>query len=328
MNFFYIIKKHLARIFVYSIISLSLVQCSLYEDVDLDESFPVAQDALTQEDTNALSFFILSDWGFNGSNNQKMVENEMENISRLINPKFILTCGDNFQNTELKSAGDLLWETNYENLYTTSSLSVPWYPALGNHDYNGNPEAQIEYSSINDKWNMPGRYYTFVKMVDSTTSVRFIVMDTQGLINDFNKLSNTSEYESLPQYIWLKEVLAGNNEDWLFVTGHHPVFSANPYHGDTQIMKDIIKPLFDEYEVDFYICGHDHNFEHAKENGKYTDYIVTGTGGSLRPAGNNLRTVFSLSELGFTCISLTQNLAKLDFITSEGKIGYSYEKMK
>lgn len=292
------------------------------------EHYENAFSTLNRSDSTSLNFFVLSDWGFSGSIGQREVANEMSKISKLVNIKFILTCGDNFQIAGVNSVNDSLWQTNYENVYNDSALLLPWYPALGNHDYMGNPDAEIAYSSISKYWTMPARYYSFVKRIDLRTSALFIVIDTQGLIQAYQNLSDTMNYESIPQYAWIREELSKSENKWVIVTGHHPVFSASTFHGDTYEIKKLIKPLFDYYGVDFYICGHDHHFEHAKFKTEYTDYIVTGTGGNPRPKGTNEQTLFSMSSLGFTYISLSRDKAQLYFITADGLIGYDYLKKK
>lgn len=279
-------------------------------------------------DSNSVSFFVLSDWGFSGSSGQREVAAEMSRISRSAGIDFIMTSGDNFQVAGVTSVNDPLWKENYENVYSDSALQVPWYPALGNHDYYGNPEAQVEYSAISKCWKMQARYYSFVEKVDSASAVRFVVLDTQGLINDYQQLDDTAKYDSIPEYAWLKKTLSESHEKWIIVTGHHPVFSASTFHGDTYEMNKLIKPLFDRYGVDFYVCGHDHDFEHAKDQHNYTEYIVTGTGGYVRPIGKNDRTVFALSELGFSYFIVTRDFIDLYFITATDRIPYSIRKKK
>ena len=278
--------------------------------------------------SDPIHFFVLSDWGFSGSDNQRKVANEMVQISKLVGLNFILTSGDNFQIAGVDSISDPLWFDNYTNVYNDSALQVPWHPALGNHDYYGNPQAQVEYSKLNKNWQMPSRYYTFVEKINSSCSVRFIVLDTQGLIQDYQSLKDTTNVDSIAQYRWFNKVLSESANQWVFVTGHHPVYSASNFHGDTYEMKKLIKPLFDRYKVDFYICGHDHHFEHAKDKTQYTDYIVTGTGGSPRPINGNERTIYCMSSLGFTYVSVSKDEAKLNFITADGFVGYTYAKSK
>lgn len=330
-----LIVKILNRFFFNVIVKSLFIGLSLTLFLSCEDNFnPVRNqssfvfNSLRRSDTCSIKFFILSDWGFSGNTGQREVAAEMSKISKRVGLKFILTCGDNFQIAGVKNINDSLWQTNYENVYNDNALLVPWYPALGNHDYLGNPDAEVAYSSSSKYWSMPARYYSFVKRIDARTSARFIVLDTKGLIQEYNSISDTTAYDSIPQYKWIKELLSQSKEKWIFVTGHHPVFSASTIHGDTYEMKKLIKPLFDKYHVDFYICGHDHHFEHAKIITEYTDYIVTGTGGNPRPVGKNEHTIFSMSSLGFTYIELTPNKSNLYFISAYGEIGYNYVKSK
>ena len=320
-------KNGFFRFMIFMFISLTLMSC-LDDIFKQHKYFLNANTALSKTDTSSLHFFVLSDWGFSGSEGQRKVAAEMSQISKLVGIQFILTCGDNFQIAGVESVNDSLWTTNYTTIYNDSALLVPWHPALGNHDHLGNPDAEVEYTTTSKYWKMPAKYYSFVEKVNARDSARFIVLDTQGLIQEYQNLSDTTDYETTPQYGWLKKLLSGKMEKWIIVTGHHPVFSAATFHGDTYEMKKLIKPLFDQYKVDFYICGHDHDFEHAKEKAEYTDYIVTGTGGNPRIEGRNERTIYSMSALGFTYFSITQDCANLYFITADGLIGYSYMKKK
>jgi acid phosphatase len=315
------------KLFFGLIFLLSVSSCSILED-EPDYNFPEAYALLSPEDSSFLHFFVISDWGFSGSENQLKVADEMSTVSSIIGIRFILTCGDNFQIAGVKSTEDMLWESNYENVYNDSSLQVPWYPVLGNHDYLGNPYAEVAYSQENARWNMPARYYTFVQPVDSFSSVRFIMLDTPDLISAYRDLPDGQSPDSIAQYRWFKSIISANTEKWVIVVGHHPVFSASDVHGDTKELKILVKPLLDRYKADLYLSGHDHDFEHARENGKYTDYIVTGTGGSLREAGENSRTVFSLSQLGFTYISVSRHTLELSFLNTNGELAYYLEKCK
>lgn len=290
--------------------------------------FPNAKDVIGDPCTSATRFFVLSDWGFNGGFDQKKVAQQMAQIARQIAVDFILTSGDNFQYDGVSSSTDALWKVNYENIYNDSSLQVPWYPALGNHDYYGNPNAEIEYSNINEFWNLPSRYYSFEKTLDTNDKALFVVMDTQDLINEYQNLTDTLLTDSIAEIKWLKNILSSNPAKWVFVTGHHPVFSASTFHGDNYVMKKIVKPIFDQYKVDFYICGHDHHFEHAKDSTFETNYIVTGTGAYPRPVSSNSRSIYTLSEAGFSYFNIYNNKVTLYFITAYGGIGYLFSLQK
>ena len=41
------------------------------------------------------------------------------------------------------------------------SLQVPWIAMAGNHDHDGNVDAQIEFGLTEPLWYFPSLYYTF-----------------------------------------------------------------------------------------------------------------------------------------------------------------------
>jgi hypothetical protein len=281
---------------------------------------------------HSLNFLLVSDWGWNGFGEQTAVANQMAKTADQIDPKFIISCGDNFQINGIQSINDPLWMTSYENIYKTPGLLIDWYPVLGNHDYKGNPEAEVKYSEISRRWRMPSRYYTVVKKVNDSISARFIFTDTPPMVNEYYKekgeYSDVSKQDTAKELLWLKDVLSNAKEQWIFVIGHHPVFSASPKHGNTPELIKKFKPLFDKYNVDFYFCGHDHDMQHLKPVGSKVDYIVTGSGGEVRKTGKDANSVFSLSESGFTLISINGNDLTLYFINTKGQVVYSMTKSK
>ncbi len=58
---------------------------------------------------------------------------------------------------------------------------------------------------------------------------------------------------------WLKKVLEENDKKWTVVTFHHPVFSASTGRDNPELRKHW-KPLFDQYNVDLALQGHDHTY--------------------------------------------------------------------
>ena len=50
---------------------------------------------------------------------------------------------DNFYNSGVTSVSDPQWLESWRTPYNHSSLQLPWYACLGNHDYIGNPQAQV-----------------------------------------------------------------------------------------------------------------------------------------------------------------------------------------
>jgi hypothetical protein len=279
---------------------------------------------------NGLRFYIVSDWGFNGFYNQTEVAELMDRTAEFASPKFIVSCGDNFQTNGVRSVHDPLWTVNFEEVYKHPVFNVDWFPVLGNHDYKGSTQAIIDYSKISRRWNMPSHYYTLIKRVNNTTTVRFIFIDTPALLSEYR--NNPEEYPDVlredpsVQLNWLKDVLSKNLANFTFVFGHHPLYSASPKHGDTNELISMLKPIFDRHHVDFYFCGHDHDFQHLKPTGSYTDYFVTGTSGKIRPASIDENSLFSISKPGFTVVSIDSTQAKIQFVGTPENVIYKFVK--
>jgi hypothetical protein len=91
-------------------------------------------------------------------------------------------------------------------------------------------------------------------------------------------------------------------------------------------MIEHVKPLFDKYHVQFYICGHDHDLQHLREKGGKTDYIVTGAGGEPRPASTNELSIYSNSLPAFSLISFKADSMQLCFVSSKGEVVYRYAR--
>src|SRR6201995_5214064 len=73
---------------------------------------------------------------------------------------FVISCGDNFYPSGVVSENDPLFNFSFENIYTAHSLQCDWYPVFGNHDWHSDVDAQIRYSKVSRRWNMPARYYS------------------------------------------------------------------------------------------------------------------------------------------------------------------------
>lgn len=71
----------------------------------------------------------------------------------------MISTGDNFYESGVDSISDDKWQTTFEAIYDAPALQVPWYAVLGNHDYGGSAQAQIDYSKKSRRWTMPDRYF-------------------------------------------------------------------------------------------------------------------------------------------------------------------------
>jgi tartrate-resistant acid phosphatase type 5 len=279
---------------------------------------------------NSFNFFVISDWGWNGTLNQIAVAGQMSAAANHMNLKFIVSCGDNFQFNGVSSVFDYQWSDNYAQVYKKPSLDVDWYPVFGNHDYKGNTQAEIEYSKIDEHWKMKDRYYSFTRKINDSVSACFIFLDTPPLIKEYHvndKLyPDIAETDTAKEIRWLKGVLSNSHEQWKLVFGHHPVFSASSFHGNTPEMVEKVKPLLEKYGVQFYFCGHDHDLQHLKDSSGTVDYFVTGTGGVCRRDTSDAHSVYSNSALAFSFVSLVADKALVAFIDTSGNAIYKYSR--
>jgi hypothetical protein len=282
-----------------------------------------------KKEKGALNFFIVSDWGWNGFKAQQEVADQMARSAEKTEPSFVVSCGDNFQVQGVASVQDPLWITNYENVYKSVYLQCDWYPVLGNHDYRGNTQAQIDYSKISRRWRLESRYYTMVRRVNDSVSARFIFLDTSPFVTDYYHKPGMPDIplqDTAAQLAWLRDVLANSKEQWKLVFGHHPVLSGGKTHGSTPELIERFRPLFEKYHVQVYFSGHDHDLQHLKEKGGSVDYIVTGTGGEPRPTGRIEQTIYSASMPAFSTVSLWGDSIRVRFVDSKGKVEYGMQR--
>ena len=132
-------------------------------------------------------FIVFGDWGRNGEDNQKKVARQMGAAAKKFKPEFIVSTGDNFYPNGVRSTHDHNWLASYEDIYTAHSLQTDWYIVLGNHDYGGEPQAEIDYSAVDRKWNMPARYYSKVFYINGDTALGmlFVFLDTSPFLTEY-----------------------------------------------------------------------------------------------------------------------------------------------
>jgi hypothetical protein len=61
----------------------------------------------------------------------------------------------------------------------------------------------------------------------------------------------------------LENAAADTTIDWIIVQMHQPALSSNKDNGCDLGSREAWLPLFDQYQVDLVLCGHDHNYERS-----------------------------------------------------------------
>jgi tartrate-resistant acid phosphatase type 5 len=268
------------------------------------------------------SFLVIGDWGRDGAGYQTAVATQMALAATRVHADFVVSVGDNFYEEGVQKPTDNQFKTSFVDIYKAPSLQIPWYVAIGNHDYHGNVQAQIDYSALDPRWHMPARYFTIMRKVDDSTSLELFFLDTSPFVTQYRTevayKAHVAGIDVKAQVRWLDSALAGSTAQWKMVIGHHPVYSASPKHGNTPELIASIKPLLEKYHAQVYLCGHDHNLQHNRVG--HVDYYVSGGGSEARTAGHRLYTKWSATSPGFLAIELTDETLHAQFFNQNGKM--------
>jgi len=183
--------------------------------------------------------------------------------------------------------------TDFGNNNQTSAANRPWMPCLGNHEieFDNGPQG---YNSYLTRYQLPdngvrgfaGRWYSF-----RVGSALFISLDANDIVyQDAGPLvsgpdplvpaSGTGNppiapgtsfyvhgYSGGAQTRWLEWTLAQARRDpfidWIIVQMHQCVTSSSYGNGSDLGIRAEWMPLFDQYQVDLVVCGHDHDYERS-----------------------------------------------------------------
>lgn len=272
-----------------------------------------------------MNFLILSDWGQRGNATQRAVANGMARVAESAGAQFVISCGDNFYDAGVASIDDSHWQESFEGVYHAPALQIPWYVTLGNHDYGGDVEAQIAYSKRSPRWILPAHYYAIEQPVDDDIWALFVYLDTTPFLLRYypegvEALRNVANQDTDQQLQWLEATLAESRARWKIAVGHHPFYSASPFHGDSPELQQSVLPLLQRYGVRLYCCGHEHDLQHTVVDG--LDQILAGSAADCRVTGSDQRTRFSSSLPGFASVSLSRDQCTGRFHDAQGRVLY------
>ena len=278
-----------------------------------------------------LSFLALGDWGQQGSSTQRQVADAMGATALHHASRFVVSAGDNFYPAGVTSIRDPHWRRSFEDVYVAPALQVPWFAALGNHDYRGDVQAQIDYSRLGGRWRMPSRYFKVAGAEFGASFVDLFIIDTSPMVDgrNYDELlqqlahGRHASHERGRQLAWLDQALAASTAAWKIVIGHHPVYSGG--HGDNPSLVDSLAPMFAARGVGLYVNGHDHSLQHIRRS--EVDYICTGSGAE---ANDGLRAVegtrYAASTPGFAAFQVKPDALTFEFRDQTGAVVYRADR--
>jgi acid phosphatase len=248
-----------------------------------------------------VSFFALGDTGYGGEILQSNAR-EMERSAEARPVDLVLLLGDNFYLDGVRSLDDPLWKERFEDAFAGSKLQLPIYAVLGNHDYRGEPDVEIEYTKKSSRWRMPARWYTFSVPMRSGGEVQFFALDSQAFEGTAPGIAEEKE--------WLAQELTKSTARWKIAFAHHPALSHGQ-HGPTPGLEALI----DRSKIDLYVTGHDHDLQVLRSKSGWVQ-IVSGTGSSTRDTRWGDDTLFAAASPGFAWVGIGRSEMWIEISTA------------
>ena len=229
-------------------------------------------------------FAVIGDFGM--SNNPGEIP--MAAMVKGWNPSYIVTVGDNWQDTDptqdnlgrLDSLvgqyfADYLFP--YIGTYSSAATEQRMFAALGNHDRDG---TAARLNLVLQYFNMPALYYDVVQ-----GPIHWFIMDS-GYDNSLVNQEPDGIQEDQAQAAWLKAKLATSTARFKIVIFHHPPISSTlahvvspEYDGSGMISFPKLMWHVGAWGADLVLGGHDHNYERLLPTWDTCPHIICGTGG-------------------------------------------------
>lgn len=186
-----------------------------------------------------------------------------------VTPLFNLVNGDlcyaNLATDRIRTWNDW-WANN-----SRSARYRPWMPAPGNHE-NELGNGAIGYQAFQTYFTVPdaggedltrGLWYSF-----TVGAVRVIALANDDICYQDAGSSYVRGYSGGAQKRWLEAELAtaraDRDIDWIVVFMHQTaISSADKFNGADLGIRQEWLPLFDRYQVDLVLAGHEHHYERS-----------------------------------------------------------------
>ncbi|MBP1736386.1 MAG: putative surface layer protein [Oscillospiraceae bacterium] len=170
---------------------------------------------------------------------------------------FIISAGDQVNKTGKPK------EEEYAGFLSASALtSLPIATTIGNHD---SLNADYAYHFYNPNATSYGTTQAGGDYYYSYGEGLFIVLNTNNY--------NVAEHEQA-----IEEAIASDPDaKWRIVTMHQDIYGSGADHSDTDgmILRTQLTPIYDEYDIDVVLQGHDHTYSRSKL--LYSDGLTHGT---------------------------------------------------
>lgn len=170
------------------------------------------------------------------------------------NPALHLIAGDLTYADGDRCDGNPCIKEHWEQWFTDMARftkTVPTMPSIGNHERSGDvkfPSGELFYTRSFALPTQNGeQYYSF-----DYGDVHFVSLNSDD---------RSSLQAGRVQYEWLRADLAATAKKFKVVVFHHMAYASTSGHSVEERIQTNLSPLFDQYDVDLVITGHNHNYE-------------------------------------------------------------------
>lgn len=275
-----------------------------------------------------LHFLAFGDFG-SANAHQQAVAAQMAAFAKKLNAPLagVLALGDNFY----KAMTPERFGPGFEAMYPAQDLPCPFYALLGNHDYGpkydsdqGRPKAQmqLDYARNNpsSRWKMPAKWYALELPDAAHPLVKIIYLDSnffEGALTPREKLDQQRFLEA--------ELKKPTRAPWLWIAGHHPLFSDGA-HGDDLALAQRLGPALQESSASLYLCGHDHTLQHLEIPDYKASFVITGGGGADSHDIKHPGRGFAEKILGFTHLYVAPGGVDVQHIDTQGRCLHAFRR--
>eukprot|EP00754_Rhynchopus_humris_P038576 Rhum_TRINITY_DN21197_c0_g1::Rhum_TRINITY_DN21197_c0_g1_i1::g.173173::m.173173/K14379/ACP5; tartrate-resistant acid phosphatase type 5 len=248
--------------------------------------------------TGVLDRFVsMGCWGGDRSSRgrQRKVGALMGRLQEQWRIAYTVAAGDNFYKRGVNSATEGRWAETFESVYPPG---LPFYAALGNHDYKGNIWAQVNrtFERANalapapaapeggalagkHRWNLPFPYYTKVLGKVYMVVIDTVLMERCEVNRPKPKVFKERCWDGDKMVAWIEQKLQeaerSSNTLYTVVVGHYPMYANGP-HRNQKWLQDVLTPLLQKYNVALYINADNHYMQYSQVNG--VTYLNAGGG--------------------------------------------------
>jgi hypothetical protein len=191
-----------------------------------------------------------------------------------------------------------------------------FFPALGNHDIGTEDGAPYiaNFFLPNNNPDSLEHFYSF-----DYGKTHFICLD---LVSEQHASHSVKFDTTSTQYAWLRSDLeaASSWAEFIIPFYHHPAYSSMRQYPR---IRNLIAPLFEEFDVEIAFAGHEHFYERWHPINGVT-HIITGGGGRDLESPNPLTDIaYNESAYHVTMASIVDKTLSLTMVRTNGTIGDS-----